>query len=358
MNSCLVLGAGVNGMFSALALARAGLRVVLLERGATGRESSWAGAGILSLLLPWNYPETVRRMANRGRALWPAWADALQESTGIDPEYRPCGMVVLGEEAATALAWRQDQGEAAGDLPASLFGVLADRTNALWLPEVAQARNPRILAALRRALELAGVEIREQEPGARLLRDGSCIKAVETSGRRYEADAFVVAAGAWSGGLFADLGEVPQIQPVRGQILLLQADPETLPCVVYRRGQYLVPRRDGLVLVGSTLEHVGFDRATTPEARISLQAFADEVVPGLRRANIVAQWSGFRPGSPGNLPTVDRHPTLENLYLNSGHFRYGVTMAPASVEVLLHRMLGTPCPIDPAPYAWRRDAAA
>lgn len=356
MNSCLVLGAGVNGLVSALTLARAGVRVRLLERGSAGKESSWAGAGILSLLLPWSYPAPVRALADRGRALWPALAEELLESTGIDPEYRACGMAVLGEDARSTLDWCRAHGEPAQSLPEAVAALLTVAGEGVWLPAVAQARNPRILAALRRAVELAGVEIIESQPGARLVREGGRIVAVVTGSLRHEAEAYVLTTGAWSGTLLRELGGAPEIYPVRGQILLLRAAPETLPCVVYRRGQYLVPRRDGLVLVGSTLEEVGFDRSTTPEAMDSLHAFAREVAPVLANAQVVTQWAGLRPGSPGNLPTVDRHPELENLFLNAGHFRYGVTMAPASAEVLARRMLGTDCPLDMSAYDWRAGA--
>lgn len=352
MTSCLILGGGINGLLSAFMLRQAGLDVRILDQGATGMEASWAGAGILSLLLPWNYGPEVNALAQLGRKLWPEWAERLKAASGVDPEYLACGMAVLEvDRREAALAWCGVHGEAVAGLPPALAHL--GNQDSIWLPNVAQVRNPRLMQALREAALRAGVAIHEHTPARRLLTDGARVTGVETPSGTFSADSVVVTAGAWSGGLLAELGHVPEIAPVRGQIVLFKAELDMLPCVLYRGGHYLVPRADGHILAGSTLEEAGFDKTTTTQARVELQDFAYSTVPALRRAKIVAQWAGLRPGSPDNLPTIDRHPELENLYLNSGHFRYGVTMAPAAGEVLLHRMLGTPAMIDTAPYAWK-----
>jgi glycine oxidase len=353
MTSCLILGAGINGLLSALVLRQAGISVEILEQGDAGRESSWAGAGILSALLPWNYSEQVNALCLRGRELWPSWSSNFHHWSGIDPEYQACGMAVLDEPTdADALAWCAGHGEPVTVLPEELGKTLTHNDRALWLPAVAQVRNPRVAQALHRVAVDAGVAMHVATPATRLIREGARITGVDTPSRRFHADMVLVTAGAWSRELLADLGHAPDIRPMRGQIVLFKARPGLLPFVVYRRGQYLVPRLDGHILAGSTLEDVGFDKSTTSSARESLLDFAYDVMPALRDAEIVTQWAGLRPGSVGNLPTIDRHPELENLYINSGHFRYGVTMAPAAVEVLMHRMLGNSCSIDPVPYAW------
>jgi glycine oxidase len=117
-------------------------------------------------------------------------------------------------------------------------------------------------------------------------------------------------------------------------------------------GLYLIPRRDGHLLVGSTVEDVGFDKSTTDEARETLLQRAVTMLPALRGMPLVKHWAGLRPGSPDNIPTIGRHFHLENLYINSGHFRYGVTMAPASVEVLMNDINGLPQPLDVSAYKW------
>jgi len=134
--------------------------------------------------------------------------------------------------------------------------------------------------------------------------------------------------------------------------LLFKFAAPPLPHILLQSDLYFIPRRDGHLLVGSTVEDVGFDKSTTMEARAMLLRRAVALLPALRDRLIVKHWAGLRPGSPANIPTIGRHPVLPNLYLNSGHFRYGVTMAPASVEVLLNEMNGTPQPFDVSPYRW------
>jgi glycine oxidase len=117
--------------------------------------------------------------------------------------------------------------------------------------------------------------------------------------------------------------------------LLYQVPQNSLKHIVYSNGFYLVPRRDGHLLAGSTLEDVGFDPRTTEEVKIELQTKAEVIMPSLKHAPIIKHWSGLRPGTPDNLPTIAQHPTIQNLYLNTGHFRYGLTMAPASAAKIV-----------------------
>lgn len=351
----LVLGAGINGLLSALNLARQGLTVRVLDQGDIARESTWAGAGILSPLLPWDYGEAVNALCERGRALWPKLAQWLLQESGIDPEYQACGMLALGGfDLDLAKDWCQRHGWAWG--PASARGEipLPSSLSALWLPQVAQARNPRLAQALLAVSLQRGIQVSAKLGVTDFLVGNGRIQAARTPAGDIRADRYVVAGGAWSAKLLGELALGLDIRPVRGQILLFQAKPGLLPHIVYREGRYLVPRRDGHILAGSTLEEVGFDKSCTEAARASLMAFALETFPPLGGAQVVRQWSGLRPGSPGNLPTISRHPSLENLFVNGGHFRYGVTMAPASAELLTELMLDGPTTLDARPYAWRR----
>jgi glycine oxidase len=141
-------------------------------------------------------------------------------------------------------------------------------------------------------------------------------------------------------------------------MLLYRTKPGRLPCIVHEGGHYLVPRSDGHILAGSSLEEVGFDKATTATAHAELHAFVARMLPDVAAAGPVRHWAGLRPGSPGNVPIIDRHPELINLYANTGHFRYGVTLAPASAEMLAHLALGTASSIDITPYRWSARVAA
>lgn len=350
----IITGSGVIGCSTALALASAGASVTLLERGQAGQESSWAGGGILYPLLPWDYSAAVNHLVARSIAIFPAWAEMLRTASGIDPEYWRCGMLVLPPfSPGKAEAWcdmhgtRQERTGAQRVIPA-----LAGDEDALWLPDVAQVRNPRLLKALRRALAHSGVEIREQTAVTGWKCDGRRVTGVQTSRGTLSAGRYIVASGAWSRQLLGEHALNLDIRPIRGQMLLLKAAPGTLRSIILKNGIYLIPRLDGHILAGSTLEDAGFDKSTTEEAGAMLYAQATEILPPLKNAPLVRHWSGLRPGSPDNIPTIGRHPLLENLYINSGHFRYGVTMAPASAEILANLVLGRPQVLDSSPYRW------
>ena len=339
----IVIGAGALGLASAEALLQQGAAVTVLERGSAGRESSWAGGGILSPLCPWDYSDEVGSLALRGMSKFGEVAEMLYRTTGIDPEYLRSGMLVLPPfDAKAALQWC-----AAHDMRAEEHG------DGLLLPDVAQVRNPRLMQALRARVEQLGGRIVEQCAVKHVVEEAGRVKHLATTQGDFSADAYVVTAGAWSTVLLGEHALKTDIKPIRGQMLLFKFDAPPLPHIVLQKDIYLIPRRDGHLLVGSTREDVGFDKSTTGEAREMLLQRGIALLPALRGMPIIQHWAGLRPGSPGNIPTIGRHPHLQNLYINSGHFRYGVTMSPASVEVLLNIMDGKPQPFDVSPYLWR-----
>ena len=336
-----------------MGLLQRGAKVEIVERGAVGQESSWAGGGILSPLCPWDYPAEVTRLTNRSAAQFPAWIAELYTATGIDPQYERSGMLVLPPfDVVAAQQWCTAhevalQLEKAVDTMPSLAG------DALLLPNVAQVRNPRLVQALRKQVLSLGGKIVEQCAVQGLVTVGGQVKALATSCGVQHAERYIVTAGAWSKQLLGKYAMQLDIKPVRGQMLLFKFDAPPLPHILLQEGMYLIPRRDGHLLVGSTLEDVGFDKSTTVEARDSLWQRASLLLPALRDMPLVQHWSGLRPASPHNIPTIGRHPQLENLYINSGHFRYGVTMAPVSVEILMNELSGTEQPFDVTPYAMK-----
>jgi glycine oxidase len=339
----MIIGAGAVGLATAQALLQAGGQVTVLERGESGQEASWAGGGIMSPLCPWDYPEEVTRLALLGMARFERFTAELTANTGVDTEYQRCGMRVLPPfDRKVALDWCEAHSmryELAGD--------------SIFLPEIAQVRNPRLLHAMReRVIQLGGRIVEQCEVLAVESLTGR-VRHVRTSQGDFEADDYVLTAGAWSKALLGEYAQHLDIKPIRGQMLLFKFDTPPLPHILLQRDLYFIPRKDGHLLIGSTLEDVGFDKSTTDDARASMLQRAIALLPALRDMPVVRHWAGLRPGSPGNVPTIDRHPALENLYINGGHFRYGVTMAPASAEVLLNKVLDRPQVLDVSPYRWR-----
>jgi len=344
----IIIGGGVAGLACAQRLLEQGAAVTLLERGEIGRESSWAGGGILSPLCPWDYPAEVTRLTSRSAAQFASWTAALHAATGIDPEYELSGMLVLPPfDAGTAQQWCVGHGVALQQVNDTLS---ANPAGALLLPEVAQVRNPRLVQALRQQVLSLGGKIVAHCAVQGLLTEGGCVQALATACGEQRAGRYIVTAGAWSKQVLGKHALQLDIKPIRGQMLLFKFDAPPLRHIVLQDGMYLIPRRDGHLLVGSTLEDVGFDKSTTLAARDSLWQRAQLLLPQLRNMPLLQHWSGLRPASPHNIPTIGRHPQLENLYINSGHFRYGVTMAPASVEILLNELNGGAQPFDVAPY--------
>jgi len=336
----LIIGAGVAGLASAQQLLLQGATVTVLERGDVGRESSWAGGGILAPLCLWDYPDEVTRLTGMGAAMFSHWAAGLHAATGIDPEYEVSGMRVLPPfDSLLAQRWCDEHG----------VRLLAG-SDGLLLPGVAQVRNPRLVQALRKHVEMLGGRIVEQCEVQEIVTGGGQVKVVSTSSGEFSADRYIVSAGAWSKQVLGQYALQLDIKPMRGQMLLFKFDAPPLRHILLQDGMYLIPRRDGHLLVGSTLEDAGFDKSTTVEARDSLRQRAQLLLPALREMPLVQHWSGLRPASPGNIPTLGRHPLLQNLYINSGHFRYGVTMAPASAAILLNELNGVEQPFDVQPY--------
>lgn len=339
----LILGGGISGLASALQLQREGLRITVIERTLAGRESSWAGGGILSPLLPWYYSPAVNRLCDASARRYANWLSELQADATTDPEYWPCGMRILPDTGQTITP--PDQSASGSE------HLVLQQDNSLLMPHIAQARNSRLVRTLREAVLKRGIHLIEQAGEVRLMAEGNMILHAESTLGQHQAGHYLIAAGAWSSQPAPFAPTSRKIEPVRGQMLLFYK-PGLLNEILYRNGTYLIPRRDGHILAGSTLEYVGFDKNTTTEAEKSLLARATDMLPTLAGMPVIQHWSGLRPGSPDNIPTISRHPQIENLSMNAGHFRYGVTMAPAAAELITDIILNRPVSMDAKPYAW------
>ena len=354
----IVVGGGALGLLSARTLALSGEQVLVMDRQRLGSESSWAGGGIVSPLYPWRYSAAVTALAHWSQGFYPGFGQRLLDETGVDPEVYVTGLYWLDlADEAEALAWAQREGrplfsvdiaEAYQRVPVLGEGF----KRAIHLPGVANVRNPRLVQALRAELErLPNVRLVEHCAVQGFLRDEGRISGVETSQGSIEADQVVLTAGAWSGELLAKLGLALPVEPVKGQMILYKCADDFLPSMVLANGRYAIPRKDGHILVGSTLEYAGFDKTPTDEALASLQASAVALLPALADAEVVGHWAGLRPGSPEGIPYIGEVPEYPGLWLNCGHFRNGLVLAPASCQLLADLMLGREPIVDPAPYA-------
>jgi len=356
----IVIGAGIIGLATAERLLAQGAKVTILERNKIAQESSWAGGGILSPLCPWDYSDEVTRLTSYSANQFPDWISTLHKASGIDPEYEISGMLILPPyNIEIAQQWCSIRGikieQRAISNTSSTRNGFESRTNkaydyALFLPDIAQVRNPRLLRALHSRVEQLGGKIIEDCAVNGLKTAHQRIQSVASSCGEFAADYYIVSAGAWSKEILGVYALKLDIKPIRGQMLLFKFNTPPVHTILVKNDLYIIPRRDGHLLIGSTLEDVGFDKQTTTSARDHLLMRAQAILPLLHKMLIMQHWSGLRPASPNNIPTIGRHPIISNLFINSGHFRYGVTMAPASAEILVNEIMGTPQPFDITPY--------
>jgi glycine oxidase len=294
----------------------------------------------------------------RSHVLYPLLAEQLIKDTRLDPEWTPCGLLIIkNPDIQAATAWCRDY-SIRYETPGTVFfeGLNAQPENPLWMPDIAQARNPRLVKSLKQDLVNKGVRLIENCELIAASTNQNRVTAVETTQGNLAVDRLVISAGAWTGQLFGRLfpnqpeSRAPNIVPVKGQMLLFEAKPDTLRYMVLDEDRYLIPRRDGKILAGSSVEHNQFDKTPSEEVRDKLKDFALALMPSLKQFPIAAHWAGLRPGTEHGVPYIGRHPKIENLYINAGHFRNGLAMGPASAELLADLILNRTPRIAPEPY--------
>ncbi|HEX5340466.1 MAG TPA: glycine oxidase ThiO [Gammaproteobacteria bacterium] len=352
----IVVGAGIMGMLTARELARAGLSVLLMERGQAGREASRAAAGILSPLYPWQASAPVAALAKWSQDYYPVLADDLRRASGIDPEWTASGLLCFApEEEAAARSWASSSGTAVDVLSAEAVhrqepSLASGARPAVFVPGIAQINISKLMRALRETVLNEGIPLREHMQVTSLLKGDGRILGVRTATGDFYADHVVLCCGAWSGELATVIGVELPVQPVRGQIVQFEGPPGLVSRILCERHYYLLARRSGQILVGSTREHVGFDKGVTSAALEELTRVAWELLPLLKGARPQRQWSGLRPGSSRDIPYIGPCPGMPGLHFNAGHFGNGIAQAPAAARLAADLVLARTASIDPAPY--------
>jgi glycine oxidase len=354
----VVVGAGLQGCGVALRLAQAGRRVLVLERSIPGAEASAAAGGILSPGVEAE-PGPFHDLCTASLARFPSFAAEVERLSGLWVGFRADGTleVALDDRVAQVLAGRAAQLERAGVAVEALDGEAARRLEpglspgargALYFPGEASV-DPRLLgrglhlAAARAGARFLGGQVR----GVRV-EDGR-VSGVDHQSGRIGAPAVVLAAGAWT--LQVEGNRLPPgaVRPVRGQIAVLDTRPPLLSRVIFSDKGYVVPRPDGRILCGATMEEAGFEKAVTAGGLLHVLALAVEIAPALGAAPVVDSWSNFRPATPDGLPILGRGD-VEGLFYAAGHYRNGVLLAPVTADAVAAAVLGRPSPVDLAPF--------
>jgi glycine/D-amino acid oxidase-like deaminating enzyme len=284
----IIIGGGIIGCSIAWRLAQRGVEVVVVEKGEPVRKATWAAAGMLLPLMEPRSP--LQDLAAASFRDYPAFVDELRTATGIDAELQ-------------------------------------------LEPHGGSVDNRKLGRAAYQAARASGAQFQLGQAARTILRSGPCVTGVELADHtRIEADVVVIAAGAWSGDLLGVPLRIPVI-PVRGQMLAVELSTPQLPYIIESENCYLVPRGQQRVLIGATLERVGFDERITDTAINGLLSCAQQLVPAIAHARVIETWAGLRPGTPDDLPILGEDPRVAGLYYATGHYRNGILLAPVTARV-------------------------
>jgi len=344
-----VAGAGAIGTAIAWELAQSGLRVALFDRGDPGREASWASAGIISAAPENRGTIPVVPLGKASCVLYPEFVAALEEISGQSVGYRPKGMIeaLFSADAisdlSTLIALHHGLGLRAEPLrpedARELEPALSPDIEAAALrPDEASVDNRLLTQALLTAAKRSGVQIFAGQGAEAICREGNRCTGLRLSEGTVSAKWTVIAAGSFSSQI-AGVHAYAPVRPAKGQIIALRVEGLEVDRVLWSAKIYLVPRNDGRIVAGATVEHVGYDKRVTAAGLAKVLSAAIELAPGLAEARVEESWAGLRPDSPDHLPILG--PTdLDGLLIATGHFRSGILLTPITAK-LIHEWITT-----------------
>ena len=355
----IIIGAGVAGLAIGWRLQQAGAAVTAFDRAQPSLGATWASAGMIAAGGELGAAQTPdAEFAHHSSGLWPGFATEIEEVAKQSVHYRRCGALMVArtaQEAAALESWPGTQKLDAKQALAREPMLTPDIAGAVWAPDEAQVESRALGIALAKAFVRAGGTLVPNEIVLQIKVEGDRAVHVATPFTRHEADAYIIAAGAWSGELDGlPPGVAPPVRPIKGQMLAIAPPPGgKLPAqIVWGNGGYMVPREDRL-LIGATSEEVGFDTSLTDEAADLLSGRARDLMPSLSSWEVVERWAGLRPGSPDGLPILGR-TAVQGLFAATGQYRNGILFAPAIAQhmmsIVLHNAPEIPA-FDPRRFA-------
>lgn len=341
-----IIGGGVIGLAVARALAQRGVREVLIvERSSLGAESSFAAAGMLAPQAEADTADEFFQLCCQSRDLYPTFAQALQEETGIDIELETSGTLYLAftEEDERELEQRYEwQARASleveklsGDMAKLLEPSISNGVRAaLRFPLDTQVENRRLISALATANEALGVNVLNGVSVDSLNIKRNRVTGIETSRGFISCEKVVIASGAWTSQVIKEALPNPRIEPIRGQMVSFEATPQIARHVIYSPRGYIVPRSDGRLLAGSTTEHAGFDKRVTAAGVQSIVTSALEITPAIAALPLTSTWAGLRPRAADGLPVLGPCAEIAGVFYATGHYRNGILLTPVTAELL------------------------
>lgn len=356
-----IIGAGINGLMSALELSEQGIEVHIYDQQQAGREASWAGGGILSPMYPWRYPQPVNALAKHAKALYTEWNQKLLPATGIDFQIQQTGMLIFDQKdfdiGLNYANTHQEPMQICQHLTQKDIQKLNPKVSkqfqeALFFPELSNVRNPRLLQSLINYLKhQLNVTFHENIKISKFCIQDSHVTGIEDEQKViYSHDHTIIATGAWSVNWSAQLNLQIPVYPIQGQMVLFKTPKNWLTTMCMNEVMYLIPRKDGHIVCGSSMKDIGFDKALCVHTQQNILNACFEMIPELQKFPMIKQWTGLRPSSPTGIPYIGAYPQLNNLWLNTGHFRNGLCMGAASARLLRQLILKQPCIEDPTPY--------
>lgn len=348
----LIVGGGVIGLALARQLTKKGAKkITLLERGNVARESSFAAAGMLAPQAEADEADDFFRFCSDSNKLYPQFSEQLYDETGVDIELDRSGTLYLAfnendsKEIRRRFEWQKKADLAVEHLSAEDVRRLEPFVSpavreALFFPNDWQVENRKLLAALQRYAETNQIETIENAAVETLLIENKRVVGAETRDEKFAAEMVVLTTGAWTSLIKAGEFSMPEIKPIRGQIISFRTAKRLFQKVIYSPRGYLVPRLDGRILAGATVEDAGFDKNATTSGMDFLRENALEIAPGLVNLKVGEQWAGLRPFAADGLPVLGASPEIENLFFAAGHYRNGILLAPKTAEILADAIVG------------------